>query len=136
MKRFKFKIAMVILSMVFLVSLAVQGQTVIGCVIYEASGVPRLSAPIATSATSSFTSCNGFTVQVFSPSATGPLDGFCFNPSLPNASPALFRNCIVGSACGIIKTITVVNCPIDGHVGYIALTLSTVAIWFIRRPKK
>lgn len=125
---------MILICLMAVGSLKAQAQTITGCVIYEASGVPRLTAPIYTGAPSGTTSCNGYTVQVYASSpSVGPLNTICYTPTLPNASPALFRNCVVNGACGIVKTITVVTCPIDDYAAYMILILSTVGVFFIRK---
>lgn len=108
--------------------------TYTGCVIYEASGAPRTYTPMYTSATGSTTSCNGYTVQVYnSTPATQVLDSYCsIAPPLANASPALKRDCIVGGACGLVKTLTLYLCPIDG-VEIFLLALACVAMVYRMR---
>jgi hypothetical protein len=121
-------------SLVVLTNLNSNAQTITGCVIYEHGGTPRVTSYIYTSASSSYTSCNGYSVQVYSSSAgTGPLNTLCYTPDLPNASPALYRNCVVGSACGIIKTITIVPCPLDDYTLYLLFALAFTGLFAIRK---
>ena len=134
MNRLKFKISLLFFSIMILLSLTAQSQTYTGCVIYEASGDPRLSDGIYTTSLGSTSSCNGYTVQNYSSTpTTGALSSFCYTPTLSNASPALYRNCVTGGRCGIITTITIVNCPIDDYIVYFALTLSVAAISMLRK---
>ncbi len=134
MNSLKFKISLLVLTIMTLLSLKAQAQTYTGCVIYEASGDPRVSDGIYTTSLGTTSSCNGYTVQDYSSTpTTSALSGYCYTPSLDNATPALFRNCVTAGRCGIIKTITIVNCPIDDYTLYLTLALAVVAVSVLRK---
>lgn len=134
MNSLKFKTSLFFLCMMTLLSLIAQAQTYTGCVIYEASGDPRVSDGIYTTSLGTTSSCNGYTVQNYSSTpATSALSSYCYTPALDNASPALFRNCVTAGRCGIIKTITIVNCPVDDYIIYLTLALSALAINMLRK---
>lgn len=119
-----------------MVSLNTSATLVTGCVIYEGTGAPRLSAGIYPGATTSFDICNGYLVRIYTVGgSSGPLNALCYTPSLPNAGPALFRNCTVGGNCGIVRTIDIVMCPIDDYASYMILPLAVAGIFFIRKKK-
>lgn len=105
-----------------------------GCVIFEDSGAPRLGGNIYTSGTGGYTKCNGYDVEIFNSSpSTGPINTICYTNPLGNASPPKWRNCVVGTQCGII--ITLIECPVDNYLGYLMPILSIVGVLYIKRKQ-
>ncbi len=122
--------------LVLMTSMVGHAQTVTGCVIYEGNGTPRMSAPIYVTATGSTTGCNGYTVRIYQNAGSAPLSTYCIN--IPNISPALRRDCVVGTECGNIRTVDLsgIDCDLDNSVLYIVVASLMVGMFFIRRRPK
>lgn len=125
------------MSFLIITSLSAKAQYLFsGCVLYNSSGAPILSEfmyVISTGRTTT-TGCNGKSVMKYNTTARiGPLNLVCHFPTIPKATPSNFRNCIVGTQCGIIRSFDITDCPIDGYVGYLFLPLAVVAVFYIRK---
>lgn len=127
-----------------IIALSTYAQTTYtGCVIYEHnSGLPRTSSPIYTNVAGGSGTCNGYTVTYYSSTTSSKnLDNYCsISPALANASSengdANYRNCSMNGQCGVIRTITVIDCPIDDLAIILFAACTFLAIGFIKYPFK
>ncbi len=112
--------------LLLIVQFAFAQTTYTGCVLYDNAGNPILTYSIYTgssgSGSSSFCGNNAtytnLTNGYYYDGSAKPLNSYCsISPSLTISGDKKFRNCHVftpsGVACGILKTITVVECSID-----------------------
>ncbi|GGH03715.1 MULTISPECIES: hypothetical protein [Pedobacter] len=143
MKRLQF-VWVFILSLTALNTYAQTTYT--GCVIYQHNtGLPRTSDPIYTDVAGGSGSCNGYTVTFYSSTTNSKsLDSYCsITPPLANASSESagngdpnYRNCSVNGQCGIIRTVTVTECPIDDSAIMLFAACTVLALGFIKMPVK
>lgn len=134
MKRILFFFALLLLFVRF----GFAQTTYIGCVIYEGSGAPRTYTPIYTNTAGGGGNCNGYPVTYYSDVTNAKrLDSYCsIVPSLSTAQAiggnSQYRNCAVNGQCGIIRTITVTECPIDNLEIILLVVLAGFGVYFIR----
>jgi hypothetical protein len=140
MKYLKFT-GIFILSLTALNTFA-QTTTYTGCVIYEHdSGAPRTSSPIFTEVAGGSGTCNGYSVTYYSATTSaGNLDSYCSVSTLANGSSENgdpnYRNCSVNGQCGIIRTVTVTECPIDDAAFMLFAACAVLAVGFIKSSQR
>lgn len=131
-----FKI-LVLMTIIVVMSLRTKAQTYRGCVLYRAGGTPILSDYMYTSSTGRLIRERGGSVMEYNEDPkTQPLNALCYTPVIPNVPVSSLRTtkfCRIGTRIGVIRTITVVPCPIDSYTGYLLLSLSVVGVCFIRK---
>ncbi|WP_316802073.1 hypothetical protein [Pedobacter nototheniae] len=122
---------------------SVKGQTYSGCVIVNNGGVnlpsttPVYSTPTGATVPNTTAYCNpanttGTTIPVYGSPIAGSAPGArCFSPSIN--PPYTYRNCYVGGSCGIIMTLTIINCPIDNYIWLAFLSIGLVGFIFIKK---
>lgn len=124
----------IVIPLLILMSLSVKAQIITGCVIYETNGAPRLSDGMYVSSTNSTTTCAGYRVRIYNTDEiTAPLNTLCYTPVLPNTPGR--KNCRIGQTgpCGYVREITIVDCLIDGYLGYLLFSSLVVGVYFIRK---
>ncbi|WP_231490774.1 hypothetical protein [Pedobacter sp. Leaf170] len=52
---------------------------------------------------------------------------------VPISPPYTYRNCHVGSSCGIIMNVQIVDCPIDGYIPFILSIIGPAGYFIIRK---
>ncbi|MNI41070.1 hypothetical protein D3C87_508180 [compost metagenome] len=97
-----------------------------GCVIYYGGGA--YDNVVHTSPTGATSSCNGYTVDVYnsSPSTT---TSACINTPTPDN----YRQCIVGSSCGVLIQNYITTCPIDENIFLLLIALGVFGYYRLKK---
>ncbi|WP_124558436.1 hypothetical protein [Pedobacter sp. KBW01] len=97
-----------------------------GCVIYYGGGT--YGTVVYTSPAGTTSSCNGYTVDVYngSPSTT---TSACIN----NPTPDNYRQCIVGSSCGVLIQNYITTCPLDENIFLLLIALGAFGYYRLKK---
>jgi len=98
-----------------------------GCVIYYGGGA--YDNVVHTSPTGATSSCNGYTVDVYnsSPSTT---TSACLNTPTPDDN---YRQCIVGSSCGVLIQYYITTCPLDENIFLLLIALGAFGYYRLKK---
>lgn len=118
-------VLLLIMSLVVSPSIS-QAQT--GCIIYYGGGT--YDSVIYTSPAGTTSMCNGYTVDVYNNSPFTPVTSTC---PKNNPSPDNYRQCIVGSSCGVLYQNYITSCPLDENILLLLIAAGALGYYSLRK---
>lgn len=101
-----------------------------GCVIYYGGGA--YGAVVYTSPTGATATCNGYTVNVYNNTPFTTITNTC---PKNNPTPDNYRQCIVGSSCGVLLQNYITACPLDGNIFLLLIAVAATGYYSLRKSR-